>query len=160
MLNQIRARWHRHRQLRAFEKLQAWYALTNQIWQICGEALRNEKVGQMGAGGILDQVDRMIFRLNDQPPPVDSFLRRQDPELAKVIHSATENIFHLRNHTALFLIHCQGPMPAEFTPDDAESVYFYQRAMDRHGLKALEVWKKLEVEFAAIREGMRRLEMS
>lgn len=159
MLNNLRARWHHYQSQRTLERLNAWYSLTYQIWDLCGQALRNERAGQKGAGFILDQIDRTIFRLNDQPPPVTRTLRRRFPELARVISTATENVFHLRNHTALFLIHCQGPTPAEATPSDEECLCFYQRAMDKHGLKALEVWRELENQFTAIREGMRQLEM-
>lgn len=160
MLNNLRARWHHYQSQRTLERLGAWYSLSYQIWDLCGQALRNEKVGQKGAGFILDQIDRTIFRLNDQASPVTRALRRRFPELARVINTATENVFHLRNYTALFLIHCQGPTPADATPSDAECLYFYQRAMDKHGLKALEIWRELEQQFAAIREGMRQLEIA
>lgn len=159
MLSSLRTWWNRYQSQRALERLSAWYSLTYQIWDLCGQALRNERVGQKGAGFVLDQIDRTIFRLNDQPPPVTATLRRRFPELAKTVSTATENVFHLRNHTALFLIHCQGPTPAESTPSDAECRYFYERAMDKHGLKALELWRELEQQFAAIREGMHQLEI-
>lgn len=159
MLSSLRAWWGRYQLQRSLERLSAWYSLTYQIWDLCGQALRNERVGQKGAGFVLDQIDRTIFRLNDQPPPVTATLRRRFPELAKTVSTATENVFHLRNHTALFLIHCQGPTPAESTPSDAECRYFYERAMDKHGLKALELWRELEQQFAAIREGMHQLEV-
>ncbi len=158
VIDRLRARWQGYRRQRAVERLNEWYSLSCQIWKMCGEALQNERVGQQGPGVILDQIDRALFRLSSQPPPVDAFLRRRFPQLAQRVNSANENVYHLRNYTALFLIHCQGPTPAESTPSEAECLLYYQRAMDRQGVKALALWRELEGQFALIQEEMRRLE--
>ena len=64
--------------------------------------------------------------------------------------------YHLRNQTASFLIHCQGPVPLVSRPEGEARRVYYNQALETFGHEARRLWQELESELIRIGEDIQR----
>jgi hypothetical protein len=93
----------RARRVRAAAELGAWRASLVVVLETCGEVLRALEPGA-DIGVPLDRVDRELMRFRDHAADIRPRLRRAAPALAETVRRATDDTFHLRNHTHAYLL--------------------------------------------------------
>ena len=142
----------RDRAQRFLESIHSWYQTTSTVSKICGEAVNNEDIASSDIGTVLDDVDRKLFALRNYISDSRSFLRRQNPSLARRVTEASKNVFRLRNATARFLIRSQGtgPFPADRPMSDEARRTYYYRALEEVGYKARQLHQELDPEISSI----------
>lgn len=142
----------RARRQRTNEELERWYHLCVTIADLCGNALYDEDVLAQDIGAILDHIDRTIFRLHDQRPSLSLALRRQFPGLSNQIRATGKKVIQLRNATALFLIHLQGPTPLQRQTPEMDRPFYYQQALEKYGFQARQLWEETQRELRLTRQ--------
>ena len=145
-------RWKQRRRHRVIEDLEEWYSICERIVNLCGDVLHDERLLSRDIGAVLDNIDRTIFHLRDQTPTLNIALRRQFPGMRKQINSTGEKVIRLRNATALFLIHVQGPTPLQRQIPEERRAHYFQRALDRYGFRAQELWEEAKHELTRTRK--------
>lgn len=125
-----------------------WYATCRQISETCGKALFDANAIPEDVGQVLDQVDRILFRLRDDASDTYKAVKRYDRELARRIDHVTQLVYRLRNQTTLFLLRAQGPgiLALDSADVDGRRHWYYLRALEDAGFGAREIKKKLDQE--------------
>lgn len=142
----------RDRAQRFLESIHSWYQTTSTVSRICGEAIHNEDITNADIGAVLDDMDRKLFALRNYISDSRSFLRRQNPALARRVTEASKNVFRLRNATARFLIRSQGtgPFSVDRSMSDELRRTYYYRALEEVGYKARQLHQELDPEISSI----------
>jgi len=156
MFKQIFDNLQRKRRQELNEDLKAWYQLCCDVSRTCGETLNNETIGSKEIGEVLDKTDRMLFRMREYLPGHHPLLKRRSPELARWVHDVSEQVYQLRNQTASFLIHCQGPVPLVSRPEGEARRVYYSQALETFGHEARRLWRELDSELTRIGEDIQR----
>jgi hypothetical protein len=99
-------RWERSRRARAAADLESWLASVEFVLENCTTAHRSV-AGETDVGQTLDRVDRELMRFRNHAADVRPQLRRAAPALVEPVRRATDDIFHLRNHTHTYLLRWQ-----------------------------------------------------
>jgi hypothetical protein len=121
LLRRALAPWRARRAAQAEYEIRSWYDACQVVLQACAKALQDPELPRGDIGVTLDRIDRSLFRLRDTRSGARQALRRRDSELGARVGRVSEAIVELRNDTARFLIHAQGPTPSFLQKDDATS---------------------------------------
>ncbi len=111
MLKGLRERIEKRRAQALLDSVQIWYATSQSVCEICGEALHDLALIQADIGTVLDKADRKLFQYRNDASDAQREVRRYNPQLANQIGEVTQQVYELRNLTAKFLIRAQGPSP-------------------------------------------------
>jgi hypothetical protein len=137
MFKGLRERIEQRRAQALLESVQAWYAASLIVSEICGDALHDQALIQADIGTVLDKADRKLFQYRNEAAEARREVRRHDPQLASRIDEVTHQVYELRNLTAKFLIRAQGPSPfAGSRPEGDLQVAYYERALNEAGFQA------------------------
>jgi hypothetical protein len=129
-----------------------WYFASSGICKQLGDALVDENIGATDIGIVLDKTDRQLFMLRIYSSDAQSSLRKNYPQITQQIANITDCIFRLRNETAKFLIHSQGPGSVLVNqPLEGEAKrHYYYKALDEYGYKARNLHKSLDGEIQSL----------
>ena len=142
-------RWlntHKHRrQARAAAELDAWLASLTYVLETCSEALRSLEP-DADIGVTLDRVDRELMRFRDHAAGIRPRLRLASPSLAETVRRATDDTYHLRNHTHAYLLRWKARQQQTSTggPYGIHSL----REMEEAHLRASDAARRLRSELA------------
>jgi hypothetical protein len=129
-----------------------WYFSSNGICKQLGDALIDENIGATDIGIVLDKTDRQLFMLRIYSSDAQSSLRKNYPRIAQQIANITDCIFRLRNETAKFLIHSQGPGSVLVNqPLEGQAKrHYYTKSLEDYGFKARNLHKSLDSEIQTL----------
>ncbi len=147
---QLKIRIERRQYQRLVESVHLWYQTSVEVCALCGEALDDSLPIQDDIGVLLDRADRKLFQYRNDASDARRGLRRIAPALSNRVETITEQVYELRNQTASFLIHSQGPGPFGASREaSSEKDAYFQRAMGDSGVKARSLKANLdrEIEF-------------
>jgi hypothetical protein len=152
MLRRLWQRLERSRSLSAAGNLEAWLASVEFVLETCSTAHQSIP-GEAGIGQILDRVDRELMRFRNSAADLRPQLRRLAPDLAEPVRKATDDAFHLRNHTHAYLLRWQSSqlhLAAGSSPQPGT-----QREMEEGLLRTLEAARRLRADLAALAPRLR-----
>jgi hypothetical protein len=128
MLSWIRTTIERNRARALVENARAWYTTCREITRVMADALHDQSIAADDIGYVIDQVDRMLFRLGFYFTDSMGTLRRHNPDLAKRFDKVNQQVYVVRNEMTVFLIRSQGPghMSGDQLNEEIRMIYYYQ----------------------------------
>src|SRR3989337_3115301 len=133
-------------QARPAAELDAWLASLTYVLETCSEALRSLEPGA-DIVVTLGRVDRELMRFRDHAADIRPRLRLASPSLAETVRRATDDTYHLRNHTHAYLLRSKARQQQTSTggPYGVQSL----REMEEAHIRASEAARRLRSQLAA-----------